>query len=48
MMGDSGAQMLDEMQCAPAVAGFLSRIAPTPDGIDALLLFVLEFDLAGI
>ncbi len=45
MMGDSGAPLLVQTEEGPAVAGILSRIAPTPDGIDALFLSVQAFDL---
>ncbi len=48
MMGDSGAPLLVQSDAGPAVAGILSRIAPTPQGIDALFLSVQEFDLDGI
>lgn len=45
MMGDSGAPLLVETDSGPEVAGILSRIAPAPDGIDALFLSVQAFDL---
>ncbi len=45
MMGDSGAPFLVQTDAGLAVAGILSRIAPTPDGIDALFLSIQEFDL---
>lgn len=47
MMGDSGAPLLIETDQGPAVMGILSRIAPTPQGIDALFLSVQVFDLSG-
>ncbi|MDA7964269.1 trypsin-like serine protease [Ruegeria sp.] len=40
MMGDSGAPLLVETETGLAVAAILSRIAPTPQGIDALFLSV--------
>ncbi|SDW57518.1 protease YdgD [Ruegeria halocynthiae] len=45
MMGDSGAPLLVQTDAGLAVAGILSRIAPTPDGIDALFLSVRLFEL---
>lgn len=47
MMGDSGAPLLVETQSGLTVVAILSRIAPTPDGIDALFLPVQEYDLNG-
>ncbi len=44
MMGDSGAPFLVQTEAGPAVAGILSRIAPTPEGIDALFLSTQQFD----
>ncbi len=38
MMGDSGAPLLVQTDDGLAVAGILSRIAPTPQGIDAIFL----------
>lgn len=38
MKGDSGAPLLVQTDTGLAVAGILSRIAPTPNGIDALFL----------
>ncbi|WP_367648657.1 trypsin-like serine peptidase [Ruegeria arenilitoris] len=40
MMGDSGAPLLVQTETGLAVAGILSRIAPTPQGIDAMFLSV--------
>ncbi|MEX0306697.1 MAG: serine protease [Ruegeria sp.] len=45
MMGDSGAPFLVQSETGLFVAGILSRIAPTPEGIDALFLSTQEFDL---
>ncbi|UAB87431.1 trypsin-like serine protease [Ruegeria sp. SCSIO 43209] len=45
MMGDSGAPFLTQTETGLAVAGILSRVAPTPDGIDALLLSINDLDL---
>ncbi len=47
MMGDSGAPLLVPTKDAFAVAGILSRISPTPSGIDALILDVSLFRLRG-
>ncbi|KIC42315.1 peptidase S1 [Ruegeria sp. ANG-R] len=44
MMGDSGAPLLVQSDAGLAVAGILSRIAPTPEGIDALFLSTQVFD----
>jgi protease YdgD len=41
MMGDSGAPLLVNTSGGLRVAGVLSRIAPTPEGIDALFVSVL-------
>ncbi|MTI03791.1 serine protease [Roseibium sp. RKSG952] len=38
MMGDSGAPLLTQAETGLRVVGILSRIAPTPEGIDALFL----------
>ena len=38
MMGDSGAPLLIRTETGLAIAGILSRIAPTPRGINALFL----------
>ncbi len=48
MMGDSGAPLLVQTDTGLAVAGILSRIAPTPQGIDAMFLSVDLFDLDGL
>lgn len=48
MMGDSGAPLLVETDNGLAVAGILSRIAPTPQGINAMFLQVNLFDLGGL
>ncbi|WP_299945739.1 trypsin-like serine protease [uncultured Ruegeria sp.] len=45
MMGDSGAPLLVQTDAGLAVGGILSRIAPTPEGIDALFLSTQQFDL---
>ncbi|MEX0327303.1 MAG: serine protease [Ruegeria sp.] len=45
MMGDSGAPLLVETDTGPAVAGILSRIAPTPEGINAMFLSIDVFEL---
>lgn len=44
MMGDSGAPFMVETPEGPQIAGILSRISPTPDGIDALFVSVRELD----
>ena len=44
MMGDSGAPLLVQTDEGLGVAAILSRIAPTPHGIDALFLSVGLFD----
>lgn len=48
MMGDSGAPLLVQTDEGLAVAGILSRIAPTPQGINAMFLQVNLFDLDGL
>lgn len=45
MMGDSGAPLLVQTEGGLAVAGMLSRIAPTPQGIDAIFLSTQLFGL---
>jgi len=48
MMGDSGAPLLVQTDEGLAVTGILSRIAPTPQGINAMFLQVNLFDLDGL
>ncbi|EEE38664.1 peptidase S1 and S6, chymotrypsin/Hap [Rhodobacteraceae bacterium KLH11] len=48
MMGDSGAPLLVQTDTGLAVAAILSRIAPTPNGIDALFLSSGVFELNGV
>ncbi len=44
MMGDSGAPLIVETPEGPQIAGILSRISPTPQGIDALFVAVQQLD----
>lgn len=47
MMGDSGAPLLTQTPSGLRVAGILSRVAATPDGIAAMFLSTDLFDIEG-